>query len=70
MKAHTRDELAAAVEKYEREMWPRGYGVVMENKENTEALHDWQKVSQSPIMVAGTRRHHPSRDADEHGTSS
>jgi hypothetical protein len=71
MKAHTRDELAAAVDKYEKEVWPRGHQVVMENKENTEALHDWEKVSHSPIMVSGARRYHdPSRNADEHKSSS
>lgn len=69
MKAHTRDELATAVDKYEKEMWPRGYEVVMENKENTIALHDWEKVSQSPIMVTGTRRY-ASRHVEEHGSSS
>ncbi|KAK4155973.1 hypothetical protein C8A00DRAFT_41448 [Chaetomidium leptoderma] len=47
MKAQTGAELANAVAKYEREVWQRGYDVVMENTENTMAVHDWDKISQS-----------------------
>jgi hypothetical protein len=55
MKAHTRDELAKAIAKYEKEVWQRGYDVVMENRENTLSLHDWEKVSQSMLLVAGVK---------------
>ncbi|KAK4101186.1 FAD/NAD(P)-binding domain-containing protein [Parathielavia hyrcaniae] len=57
MKAHTRSELAEAIAKYEKEVWQRGYEVVMENRENTLTLHDWDKVSQSMLLVAGLQRH-------------
>lgn len=53
MRAHTREELARAVGEYEREVWKRGHAVVMENVENTLALHDWERVKQSALMVTG-----------------
>ena len=60
MKSHTPDELAKAVRAYEAELWPRGYGAVMGNLENTLALHDWDAVMKSPIVTGGMKR-----DADE-----
>ena len=56
MKAHTRDELAKAVGEYEKEVWLRGYEVVVQNRENTMALHDWEKVSQSALFVKGVKK--------------
>ncbi|KAK4237010.1 hypothetical protein C8A03DRAFT_35049 [Achaetomium macrosporum] len=53
MKAHTREELAKAVDKYEKDVWRRGYDIVMENLENTLALHDWEKVTQSHLVASG-----------------
>ncbi|KAK3305898.1 uncharacterized protein B0T15DRAFT_213945 [Chaetomium strumarium] len=53
MKAHTREELAQAVGKYEKDVWKRGYEIVMENLENTISLHDWEKVSESHLVASG-----------------
>ncbi|KAK0740157.1 hypothetical protein B0T18DRAFT_439943 [Schizothecium vesticola] len=56
MNGHTSEELAKAVRAYEAEMWPRGYGAVMGNLENTLALHDWDTVMKSPIVTGGIKR--------------
>ncbi|KAK3296637.1 uncharacterized protein B0H64DRAFT_415985 [Chaetomium fimeti] len=56
MKGHTRQELARAVGGYEKEVWKRGYDVVMENRENTLAVHDWENVLRSPLLVKGVAR--------------
>ncbi|KAH6838344.1 hypothetical protein B0I37DRAFT_387560 [Chaetomium sp. MPI-CAGE-AT-0009] len=56
MKGHTREELALAVGGYEKEVWPRGYDVVMENRDNTLAVHNWEKISQSALLVKGLFR--------------
>jgi hypothetical protein len=56
MKAHTREELAKAVGKYEKEVWQRGYEVVVQNRENTMAVHDWETVSQSALVVSGVKK--------------
>jgi hypothetical protein len=53
MKAHTREELAKAVGNYEKEVWKRGYEIVMENLENTLSLHDWDKVRESHLVADG-----------------
>ncbi|KAK4195428.1 hypothetical protein QBC40DRAFT_289047 [Triangularia verruculosa] len=50
------NNLAEAVTNYEREMWVRGLEAVKVNLENTNALHDWKKVLQSPFYKAGIRR--------------
>lgn len=54
MKKHTQEELARAVEGYEKEVWRRGYHTVIENRDNTLAVHDWEKISQSALFVKGT----------------
>ena len=59
MKAHTREELAAAVARYEQEVWQRGHDVVMQNRENSLAIHDWEALSQSALMVRGVKRDAP-----------
>lgn len=56
MKAHTREELAKAVGEYEKEVWKRGYEAVMSNTENTLAVHDWEKVKESALIVTGVNR--------------
>lgn len=53
MKAHTREELADAVAKYEKEVWARGSEVVEANRQNTLALHNWETVKQSFLVVRG-----------------
>jgi 2-polyprenyl-6-methoxyphenol hydroxylase-like FAD-dependent oxidoreductase len=40
MKEHTPEELAAAVKRYEVELWPRGNEAVLASHENTNAVHD------------------------------
>lgn len=56
MKTHTREELTKAVGEYEKEVWQRGYEVVMQNRENTMAIHDWETVSQSALVVSGLKK--------------
>ncbi|GAB1318079.1 FAD-dependent monooxygenase cctM [Madurella fahalii] len=57
MEAHTRDELVKAVGAYEKEVWVRGLDVVMQNRDNTLALHDeWDKTTQSALVVTGVSR--------------
>ncbi|KAK4033463.1 hypothetical protein C8A01DRAFT_40065 [Parachaetomium inaequale] len=64
MKAQTREELAMAVAKYEREVWQRGLNAVVQNRENSLALHNWEKLKQSPLFVVGVHRD-PLRQGDE-----
>jgi hypothetical protein len=64
MKAHTREELAAAVGKYEKEVWQRGHDVVLQNRENSLAIHDWELLSKSALMVTGVKRD-PPRSAED-----
>lgn len=45
-------------------MWPRGLEAVMENLENTIAIHDWETLRKSPIFVKGVEK----RDSDQPGT--
>ncbi|KAL2016598.1 hypothetical protein VTK56DRAFT_3255 [Thermocarpiscus australiensis] len=56
MRAHTREELARAVGEYEKEVWARGSEVVMQNMENTLALHDWERITQSAMFVKGVTK--------------
>jgi hypothetical protein len=56
MKEHTREELALAVEAYEKEVWQRGYHTVIDNRDNTLAVHDWENISQSALFVKGTTK--------------
>ena len=59
MKAHTPEELAAAVARYEQEVWQRGHDVVMQNRENSLAIHDWEALSRSALLVRGVKRDAP-----------
>jgi hypothetical protein len=65
MKAHTREELAKAIGKYEQEVWTRGLAAVMENAENTVAVHDWEKVTQSPLVAKGLKKVADKPNGDE-----
>jgi len=56
MAAHTPSELAKAVQEYEKGVCPRGYEAVMGNLENTLAIHDWETVMKSPIVVSGLKK--------------
>ncbi|KAJ4291232.1 hypothetical protein N0V88_006232 [Collariella sp. IMI 366227] len=56
MQAHTQEELAKAVGKYEREVWKRGRDVVMQNLQNTVEVHDWETVLQSSLVREGLQR--------------
>ncbi|OJD28078.1 hypothetical protein ACJ73_00534 [Blastomyces percursus] len=46
---------AAAISSYEDDMIHRAGGEVRLSTTNTEMLHDWQKVLQSPLMKAGLK---------------
>ena len=56
MKDQTHDELAAAVNRYEADLWPRGNEAVLASLENTNAVHDWTTMLQSPLFTAGLVR--------------
>lgn len=56
MKAQTPEELAAAVRRYEVELWPRGNEAVLASHENTIAVHDWNTMLQSPLFTSGLAR--------------
>lgn len=56
MTEQTPAELAKAVQAYEKGMWPRGLEAVTGNLENTMAIHDWNIVMQSPIVVKGLKK--------------
>ncbi|KXX79373.1 FAD-dependent urate hydroxylase [Madurella mycetomatis] len=56
MKTHTRDELAKAVGAYEKEVWARGLDVVIQNRNNSLAVHDWEKATQSALVITGVDR--------------
>ncbi|TVY90347.1 FAD-dependent monooxygenase [Lachnellula willkommii] len=53
MKEHTPAELAAAVKRYEVELWPRGHEAVLQSHENTNAVHDWKTMMQSDLFTGG-----------------
>ena len=40
---------------YEKEVWKRGAEVVEENLQNTYMVHDWERLTQSPLF-AGLHR--------------
>ncbi|KAK4444712.1 FAD/NAD(P)-binding domain-containing protein [Podospora aff. communis PSN243] len=56
MAEHTPAELAKAVKRYEEGMWPRGLEAVEGNLENTVAIHNWEFVMKSPIVVKGLKK--------------
>lgn len=53
MKEQTPSELAAAVQRYETELWPRGNEAVLASSENTNAVHDWKTMMSSPLFTSG-----------------
>lgn len=56
MKDHAQAELAAAVGRYEKELWPRGIKEVIVNNENTMAVHDWTTMREAPIFTSSMDR--------------
>lgn len=69
MKEHTPEELAAAVKRYEVELWPRGNEAVLASHENTNAVHDWNTMMQSPLFTGGlakiSKEEQDAKDAEE-----
>ncbi|KAF4632064.1 hypothetical protein G7Y89_g6066 [Cudoniella acicularis] len=56
MKEQTPQELAAAVQRYEVELWPRGHEAVMMSFVNTNVIHDWETLMTSPLLTKGMVR--------------
>ena len=56
MKEQTGLELAAAVKRYEAGLFPRGKDGVIASNENTNAVHDWETMMESPLFKEGLRR--------------
>lgn len=69
MKSHIPSELAAAVKRYEVDLWPRGHEAVLASLENTEAVHDWNTMMQSPLFTGGLAKEVPNENgaAKENG---
>jgi hypothetical protein len=57
MKEHTGAELAAAVKRYEVDLFERGREGVIASNENTNAVHDWATMMESPLFKDGLKRH-------------
>jgi hypothetical protein len=53
MKEPTPLELAAAVKRYEAQLFPRGNEAVLASNENTNAVHDWALMMESPLFKGG-----------------
>jgi len=62
MKEHTPAELAAAVKRYEVDLWPRGHEAVLASLENTEAVHDWNTMMKSPLFTGGLAKEVPKEE--------
>ncbi|TAQ87030.1 hypothetical protein B7494_g4654 [Chlorociboria aeruginascens] len=60
MKEPTPFELAAAVKRYEAELVPRGNEAVLASNDNTNAVHNWVTMMDSPLFRAG-----PAREGDQ-----
>ncbi len=67
MTSHTPDELAAAVHRYEKELWPRGHEAVLASHENTNAVHDWKTMMQSPLFTSGLAKEGDGKEVEEKG---
>ena len=52
------EQRAAAITDYENEMIPRGGEEVRMSEANSIAMHDWEKVMQSPTMKKGMHVNH------------
>jgi 2-polyprenyl-6-methoxyphenol hydroxylase-like FAD-dependent oxidoreductase len=69
MKEQTPEELAAAVKRYEVELWPRGNEAVLASHENTNAVHDWNTMMQSPLFTGGlaklSKKEQAAKDEEE-----
>ena len=63
MKEQTPEELIAAVKKYEAELVPRGNEAVMASYMNTNAVHDWSTMMQSPLFTEGMAKDKAEEDA-------
>lgn len=50
MKDYTGPELAAAVQRYEVELFPRGKEGVISSHENTISVHDWETMTESALF--------------------
>jgi hypothetical protein len=53
MKEQTVEELRKAILGYEKDLWPRGCEAVLASNENTNAVHDWSTMMQSPLFTGG-----------------
>lgn len=56
MTEHTSEELAAAVKRYEADLFIRGREGVITSNENTNAVHDWATIMDSPLFKDGMQR--------------
>jgi hypothetical protein len=53
MKEQTVEELRKAILAYEKDLWPRGHEAVLASNENTNLVHDWSTLMQSPLLTGG-----------------
>jgi hypothetical protein len=52
----TGSELAAAVKRYEADLFERGRDGVIASNENTNAIHDWKTMMESSLFKDGLQR--------------
>lgn len=49
-------ELAAAVKRYEADLFERGRDGVVASNENTNAVHEWETMMESSLFTDGLQR--------------
>jgi hypothetical protein len=55
MTKHSSAKLAAAVKRYEANLFPRGREGVITSSENTNLVHDWTTIMASPLFKDGMK---------------
>lgn len=56
MTEHSAAELAAAVKRYEADLFPRGREGVIASSENSNVVHDWTTIMASPLFTDGFKK--------------
>jgi 2-polyprenyl-6-methoxyphenol hydroxylase-like FAD-dependent oxidoreductase len=65
MKEQTLEELRKAILAYEKDLWPRGREAVLDSNKNTNVVHDWSTLTQSPLFTGGMAKEADAVKADE-----
>jgi hypothetical protein len=65
MKEQTVEELKKAIIEYENGLWSRGREAVLASNENTNMVHDWSTMMQSPLFSGGMAKEIDAVKADK-----